>query len=206
MTHPSNIVGVILAAGEGSRMGAVKQLLPFKGETILERVIDNANASSLQGVVVVIGHRADLLEPMIAGKDVTIVVNGDYKSGQSSSIKAGLGALTEGVDAVLFLLGDQPLVAPETINRILDAFRSSQSPIVLPVFNGKRGNPVLFSHETFLRLEALSGDCGARGLFEEYAGRILEVPVDDGSIHFDVDTEEDYQQLLELDPLLQERM
>ena len=195
-----SIAGVILAAGEASRMGRVKQLLPFRGKTVLQWVIDNAVASSLQRVVLVLGHRADLIEPLIAGEKVTVIKNGDYTTGQSSSVKAGMKALPAGTDAVLFLLGDQPLVAPETINRILDAYRTSRSPIVLPVFNGKRGNPVLFSRETFPRLYALAGDSGARPFFEEYAGRIQQVQVNDPYIHFDVDTEEDYQRLLELDP------
>lgn len=206
MSDPSNVVGVILAAGEGSRMGSVKQMLPFRGRTILECVIDSAIASALMKVFVVIGHRADLLEPMLTGKDVTIVINEDYKkSGQSSSLKAGLRALPEQTGAVLFMLGDQPLVTPETINLILHAFQASQSPIVLPIFNGKRGNPVLFSRETFPRLEALTGDCGARPLFKEYAGHILQIETGDHLIHFDVDSEEDYRCLLELDAESAER-
>lgn len=196
MTTLPGIAGVILAAGIGSRMGAVKQILPFRGRTILECVIDSAIASSLEKVVVVIGHRSDLIGPMLAGKDVTVVINGEYTHGQSSSIKAGLQALPEQTGAVLFLLGDQPLVTPETINLLLEAFRASQSRIVLPLFHGKRGNPVLFSRETFSRLEALQGDRGASPLFQEYAGEILQVTVGDDSIHFDVDSEEDYRQLL----------
>jgi len=192
-----NVVGVILAGGTGSRIGRVKQMLPFRGRTILECVIESAVASLLHRVVVVIGYRADLVEPMLVGRKITVVVNRDYESGQSYSIKAGLEALPEGTDAVLFMLGDQPLVAPATINKILEAYRMSKSLIVIPVFNRKRGNPVLFSRETFHRLETLAGDCGARPLFEEYAGRILEVPVEDGSIHFDIDTEEDYRLLIE---------
>ena len=109
------------------------------------------------------------------------------------------GAVPDGTDAVLFLLGDQPLVTPETINRLLSAYRESAAPIVLPLFKGMRGNPVLFSRETFQQLELLDLDSGARPLFEEYAGRILQLPVDDGSIHFDIDTEEDYRRLIELD-------
>ena len=126
-----------------------------------------------------------------------MVFNPLYDKGQSSSLKAGLRAVTEEADAVLFLLGDQPLVTTETINRILAAYETSpSSPIVLPVFEGKRGNPALFSRETFSRIETLSEDQGARPLFDEYAGQILTVPVADSSIHFDIDTEEDYQRLL----------
>lgn len=201
MKFSPSVVGIILAAGQCSRMGGIKQMLSFKGKTILQLVIDNSVASSLESVIVVLGHRADLIAPTIAGKGVTVTINEDYESGQSSSVKAGMRALPEGTDAVLFMLGDQPLVAPGTINQILEAYRTSGSPIVLPVFDGKRGNPVLFSRETFQRLNLLEGDSGARPLFEEYAGRIQQVQVDDPYIHFDIDTEEDYRRLLELDPL-----
>jgi molybdenum cofactor cytidylyltransferase len=193
------ITGIILAAGKSSRMGTSKQLLPFKGETILQWVIDNAMASSLESVVVVLGHNADIIAPTITGKNVLVVIHEDYKSGQSSSVSAGVRALPEGSDAVLFILGDQPLVRVETINRILDAFRASKSPIVIPVFDGKRGNPVLFSSETFQQLNLLDGDRGARPLFAEYAERVELIQVDDPYIHLDVDTEEDYRRLIELE-------
>ena len=197
MKKRSNIVGIILAAGEGSRMGVVKQMLPFKGKTILQWVIDNALTSSLQKVMVVLGHRADLTEPLITGNAVQVVINSNYRQGQSTSLKAGLRALPEGTEAVMFILGDQPLVAPETINVLLTAYYESGASIVLPVFRGKRGNPVIFGRDTFHRLESLDGDCGGRSLFQEYAGNILQVPVDDPYIRFDLDTEEDYRRLLE---------
>lgn len=196
MKHSPKVTGIILAAGASSRMGRTKQLLPFRGQTILEGVVDNALASSLHRVVVVLGHESETIEPLLASKDVAVIHNPHYEKGQSSSIKIGLRALTEEVDAALFLLGDQPLVTPEIINLILAAYETSPSPVVLPVSNGKRGNPALFSRETFPRLAALKEDCGARPLFEEYAERILKVPVSSTAIHFDVDTEEDYRKLL----------
>jgi molybdenum cofactor cytidylyltransferase len=199
MTSPCKVAGIILAAGEGSRMGRTKQLLPFRGKSILECVIDSALASALHRVVVVLGHRADLLIPLLEGKGVEVVVNPDYRQGQSSSLKSGLHALTEETEAALFLLGDQPLITPTLIDSILVAYQASGNPIVMPVFQGRRGNPVLFSRETFSRIEALGADCGARPLFQEYAARLLTVPVDDPAIHFDIDTEEDYQRLLQLE-------
>ena len=197
MIRLPGVTGIVLAAGKGSRMGRTKQLLPFRGQTILECVVDSALASSLQRVIVVLGHQAEVMEPLLRGRDVTVVFNPLYDSGQSSSLKAGLREVTEETGAVLFLLGDQPLVTTGTINRILSAYETAPtSPIVMPVFEGKRGNPVLFSRATFPRLETLSVDCGARPLFEEYAGNILLVPVTDPFIHFDIDTEEDYRRLL----------
>lgn len=196
MSRHSRVAGIVLAAGEGSRMGRTKQLLPFRGTTMLECVVDSALASSLHRVVVVLGHQADLLMPLLENRGVTVVVNPDYRLGQSSSLKAGLHALSEETDAVLFLLGDQPLITPALIDSILTAYEASPSPIAIPVCAGKRGNPVLFSRETFPRLEALSADCGARPLFEEYAERILKVSVADPAINMDIDTEEDYRRIL----------
>lgn len=199
MSQVPRISGVILAAGASSRMGATKQQLPFRGQTILESVVDSALASSLYQVVVVLGHQADVLEPLLAGRQVVLSYNPHYLQGQSSSLKAGLKTLPAEADGVLFLLGDQPLVTAELIDLILVAYQTSRSPIVLPVFKGRRGNPVLFSRETFGRLASLEADCGARPLFEEYAERIHKLPVSDPAILFDIDTEEDYQRLLRLD-------
>jgi molybdenum cofactor cytidylyltransferase len=200
MSRAFRVAGIVLAAGASSRMGGrTKQLLPFRGQSILECVVDSALASSLHRTLVILGYHAESLEPLLSNRDVTIVHNPDYASGQSTSVKAGLRALTEDSDAVLFLLGDQPLVTPAIINRILAAYATKPSPIVMPVCDGQRGNPVLFSRETFSRMAELSADCGARTLFEEYAERILKVPVADPFIHFDIDTEEDYRRLLSLE-------
>jgi molybdenum cofactor cytidylyltransferase len=199
MNPPPKVAGVILAAGISARLGRTKQLLPFRGQTILEGVVDSALASALQQVVVVLGHQAEALVPLMAGKNVALSFNPDYLQGQSSSLKVGLELVSAEAEAVLFLLGDQPLVTPEIINLILAAYQASPHPIVLPVFNGERGNPVLFSRETFGRLASLKDDRGARPLFADYAGRLLKLPVADPAILFDIDTEEDYQRLLRLD-------
>ena len=190
------VAGIVLAAGRSTRMGLTKQLLPFRGRTVLEWVVDNALASKLQPVIVVIGHEAEAVKPLMAGKAVTTVVNCCYETGQSSSLKAGLQELAGDCDAALFLLGDQPLVTPETINLILDAYNDSPSPIVMPTFDGRRGTPALFDRTTFPRINALSGDCGARALFTEYEGEIRSVEVHTSAIHFDLDTIVDYHRLL----------
>ena len=204
MNRLPRVTGIVLAAGKGSRMGRTKQLLPFRGQTILECVVESALASSLERVVVVLGHQVDILEPLLKGKNVTVVCNPLYDSGQSSSLKAGLQSVAENSEAVLFLLGDQPLVTPNIIDLILSAYAASPSPVVLPEFAGKRGNPVLFSRETFPRIHTLNGDCGARPLFNEYAGRILRVPVADPAIQLDIDSEEDYRRLLEWEQIAKE--
>lgn len=190
------VAGIVLAAGRSTRMGQPKQLLPFRGRTVLEWVVDHALASALRRVIVVLGHEAQAVKPLMEQRRVTTVVNPCYETGQSSSLKAGLRELAGDCDAALFLLGDQPLVTAQTIDLILAAYSDSPSPIVMPTFDGRRGNPVLFSRATFPRIAALTGDCGARALFREYAGEIRCVEVLTPAILFDLDTEEDYRCLL----------
>ncbi len=201
MKAQPKVAGILLAAGSSTRMGQPKQLLPFRGRTVLEWVVDNALASALHRVIVVLGHEAEAMKPLLEQKKVTTVVNPRYGEGQSSSLKAGLRELAGDCEAALFLLGDQPLVTAKTIDRIIGVYADSPSPIVIPTFGGRRGNPVLFSRVTFPRIEALRGDCGARALFQEYAGEISRVEVHTPSILFDLDTEEDYQRLLQEFPL-----
>lgn len=197
MSGLPRVAGIVLAAGASSRMGRTKQLLRFRGRTVLEWVVDQALDSRLHRVIVVLGHDAEAIEPLLRERQVTLVRNPRFHRGQSTSLQAGLGELGEESAAALFLLCDQPLITPAIIDRIVTSYQHSPHPIVLPVSAGRRGNPVLFDRETFARIEQLREDTGARPLFEEYAERLLKVPVDDSAIHLDIDTEEDYRRLLE---------
>ena len=193
------VAGIILAAGSSSRMGRTKQLLPYRNQTVIECVVDSALKSRLCTVVVVLGHQADKLDSLLSKRNVTLVHNYTYKNGQSTSIQAGLMAVRDQVDAVLYLLGDQPLIVPETIDCIIAAYEKSCAPIVQPVFNGRRGNPVLFDRQTFADIDSLSGDTGCRVLFPKYIDRIDEVHLNDHSVLLDIDTEQDYQMLKKLE-------
>jgi molybdenum cofactor cytidylyltransferase len=192
------IAGIVLAAGKSTRMGCLKQLLPLRGSTILQCVVNAALESTLDQVVVVLGHQARLIRPLLLNSQVTVSLNRHFERGQSSSLKCGLRALADDVDAALFLLGDQPLIRSATIDLILSTYRNSPAPIVMPVYNGQRGNPVLFSRETFPDIAALENDCGARSLFDENSDSILRVAVSDPAIRFDVDTDQDYRDLLRI--------
>ncbi len=199
MSAKTRIAGVVLAAGDSSRMGRPKQTLPFRGKTVLEAVVDTALRSSLARVVVVLGHRAAELSALLAGRDAGLVTNADYLKGQSSSTKLGLQAVRDDADAALFLLGDQPLVSLATIESLLEAYRQQPSPIIQPVFEGRRGNPVLFGRETFAHFAALADDQGARSLFKIFGERVRKIAVPDPYIHFDIDTEADYLLLQQLE-------
>jgi molybdenum cofactor cytidylyltransferase len=177
-------------------MGRIKQLLPFKGAPLLAHVVASARGAGLQPVVVVLGHCAARIRREVDLAGTQVVINPDYRHGQSTSLIRGLEALSPACRAALFLLGDQPLVSPGLIAQVLSAYRRTRAPVVLPTFRGRRGNPVLIDRSLFERLAALTGDQGARGLFQEYAGQIERVVVDDPGTHLDVDTWQDYQDLL----------
>ena len=194
-TKVCKITGLILAAGSSTRFGQVKQLLAFRETTLLGQVVENALRSSLDEVVVVLGHRADEIQKAVNLDHVRVVMNEVYVQGQSTSLKVGLSAAVSDTEAVMFILGDQPLVGPDVVNRLIDGYARTRAPIVLPTHRGRRGNPVVVDRTLFPRIESLTGDAGARVLFEEYAEAIVEIEVEEDSIHLDVDTWEDYEQL-----------
>lgn len=194
------VAGVILAAGCGSRMGTVKQLLPFENTTILGRVIATAKASKLDEIILVLGFEAgrirrslDLTHPDMTG--IHVIENPGWEKGQSFSVAAGLAALPPDTGGALFLLGDQPLVMAQTINRLVSAFQITEHWILVPRFQGKRGNPVLVAKPLFSRLASPAGDTGGRVLFREYPHQIQNIAVSDAGILKDVDTPEDYTKL-----------
>lgn len=189
------IAGIILAAGKSSRIGQIKQLLPFGEKTILDRVVENAIRSSLCQVIVVLGHSADQIQQVVDFTRVKVVINKNYEKGQSTSLQTGLAAVADYCDGVMFILGDQPLVDVDVIDALIEGFGQSRAPLVMPTCRGRRGNPVIINRSLFHQLKALTGDVGARVLFEEYAEQIREIEVPNDGINFDVDTWEDYMKL-----------
>ncbi len=196
MVDRKKVAGIILAAGESLRMGKTKQLLNFRGKLLLQWVIDSALESQLDKVVLVLGHEFHKIKAALDCSRVTVILNADYQQGQSSSLKAGLKQLKDDYDGVMFILGDQPLVNAATLNELLAAYQSNQTPITAPTFRGKPGNPVLMDCSLFPELKNLSGDVGGRVLKQTYADKILHVPVSDSGILVDLDTPDDYHQIL----------
>lgn len=190
------IIGIILAAGLSRRMGRVKSLLPWGDSLLLEKVIENAYKSRLTSLVVVLGHEAENIRKRIDFKGATVVVNSDYVAGQSSSLRAGLGALPAETDGAMFLLGDQPFVGQKIIDTLICAFEKQQSCLIIPTCQGKRGNPVLAHNSIFEMVQMISGDTGARVLFRSLSRQTQEVEVDDPAILQDIDTLEEYQRYL----------
>ncbi len=189
------ISAIVLAAGESKRMGRPKQLMPFGNKTILEQVIDSLLDSRVDEVVLVLGYHAEELRQVIANRAVKIVVNPDYHKGMSTSIIAGLKQVSRRTQAVMFVLGDQPLVSHQTIDQLIQEFDNHGQGIAIPTYRGRRGHPVIFDMKYKDELLKLTGDIGARQIALNHPEEILEVPVNSPGIIIDIDTTDDYNSL-----------
>lgn len=191
---PPVIAALVLAAGQSSRMGGTNKLLAeVDGVPMVLRAVNAALASKAVSVTVVLGHEAEKVEALLAGRKVTIVRNPDYAQGMSTSLRSGLAALPPEAEAAVVLLADMPRVSAVQVDRLIDAFDAKQPSIVVPQRDGRRGNPILWPREFFASMQAVSGDKGARGLLEEHPQRIRSVEMDDDAIHADVDTPDNLQ-------------
>jgi len=187
-------VGIILSAGESKRMGTPKQLLPWGKTIILQQVIDNAAASHLEQIILVLGCRAgEIANQITLSPKTRTVINNDYQEGMSSSVKCGVKNAPAGAEAYMLLLGDQPFIGPAIINRVLDAYQKSKLSIVIPVYNGKRGHPVIFDAKYKDELLAIA-DRVARAVLDNHLRDILEVPLEAPEILTDIDTPQDYRE------------
>jgi molybdenum cofactor cytidylyltransferase len=191
------IAGIVLAAGRSARLGRPKQLLPVHGEPLIRHTLRRVLASSLDQVIVVVGHEAEQVRDAVAGFPVECFFNPDAAAGQSTSVRAGLAALSPDVESAVFILGDQPGVDPNVIDALIASWRTSGAPVVVPRYQDRMGNPVLFDRQVFSELAALEGDTGARPVVRAYhdRGELLAAPVA-GKAPPDVDTEADYAALI----------
>jgi molybdenum cofactor cytidylyltransferase len=193
---PPVIAAVVLAAGESSRMGADKALLMYRGRTFLEIIISALREGGVGRVVVVLGHHAELIEQSVDLSTVEVVVNQNYRRGQTSSLQAGLRVLAANeTDGVVFCLVDHPAISAETVNKLIQYFRSTGKPVVIPQLNGKHGHPVLVGREVFAQIAALGPSQGADTVIHKYRDRTEFVEVTDPAILIDVDDPESYLQL-----------
>jgi len=178
---------VVLAAGSSRRMGGgINKLTTLiDGEPMVRRVVRTVLSARSSRVVVVLGHEADLVRAALDGLEAEIAENPDHASGMASSLRVGLGRVSDHV-SVLAALGDMPWVRVDTLNRLIAG--AGPGRIVVPVHDGRRGNPVLWDRVFFPQLLTLTGDAGARGLIAARPDAVTAVPVDDLGVLRDVDT------------------
>jgi len=180
---------VVLAAGQGKRMGGPNKLMAeFSGTPLVRRVSDAIAASKVRDVVVAVGHQGERVAAALDGSGVRVVGNPDYRTGLASSLKAGIAALPTDTAGALIALGDMPQITTADINLLVDAFvRAEGNAIVRATHAGKRGNPVILPRDLFAAVAALAGDTGARHLVETSEMAVIDVEIGEGA-SLDVDT------------------
>ena len=186
------IAGIVLAAGSSTRMrGPNKLLADIDGAPLLRRVAEAVAEAGLAKIVVVTGHEREKVEAALAGLPLRTVVNRKFRDGLSTSLKAGIAALGPGIDGALVCLGDMPGITADLLRRLVAAFAPAEGrDIVVPVRDGRRGNPVLLGKRHFRAVKALTGDVGARDLIQAHPGAVVEVAVGDDGAFVDLDTPE----------------
>jgi len=194
----TDVTAVILAAGRSTRMGGPNKLLArIDGKPLVRIVAEQALASRAESVVVVTGHQHERVEEALQGLDVTFVHNPDYAEGLATSLKIGIKAVPASSGAAIICLGDMPLVGSGLVDRLIEAYAPERNGlIVMPVADGRRGNPVLWSRKLFRDLLALDGDIGARHVIQKHGELVVEVPATGVGAFLDVDTPDVLAKLL----------
>ena len=188
---------MVLAAGSSTRMGGSNKLLERVDDVpMVETVVRAALGSRADEVVVVTGEDRERVEACLAGLPVRLVWNPQHAGGLSTSLQAGVSALPTGTRAVAVCLGDMPLVRSAHIDTLIRAFLTDpEGSIFVPTWEGKRGNPVLWTVDLLSEIGALTGDVGVKALMARHPTKVREVPVDTSGVLTDVDTPEALQEL-----------
>ncbi|NQW24539.1 MAG: nucleotidyltransferase family protein [SAR202 cluster bacterium] len=193
---------ILLAAGESSRMGQLKALLPWRNTTLLEHQLRSLLDAGVQQIVVVLGHDADRLKPIVDSVDgASWVLNPDYLAGKTTSLKSGVGAVTgQQASDVLLLNVDQPRNA-DTVRTLLDRHVASANRITIPTHGGKGGHPIFISAELLPELAAIDEESqGLKAVVRRHAEATERYEVDDPTVLWDLNTPEQYQKALDAGP------
>ena len=187
------VAGLVLAAGGSRRLGRPKQLLPYRGATLLDHTVSTARACGFDQLVVALGGGSGEVRARVDLAGADVVVNDGYGEGCSSSIAVAMGALDPAASVLVLLLGDQPGVAPETVRALLAA--RGDAPLAVCRYDDGRGHPFAFDRSRFADLRALHGDKAVWKLLDRRANEVVEVPIP-GRVPLDVDTWADYEAVL----------
>jgi molybdenum cofactor cytidylyltransferase len=190
-----DILAIVLAGGESKRMGFPKMLLKINGRTMLEVVICNIADSDVNNTLVILGAEQESLNEILDRMSVNSRYNDNYKEGMLSSVKCGFSNIPSTTDAVMVFQGDQPLISPKTINRVIDAYRLYGKSINIPVFENKRGHPILIDNKFSEEVMNLKNHEGLRSLAYKFPESVLEVETEDPGILKDIDTWEEFMEI-----------
>ncbi|MBS1787463.1 MAG: nucleotidyltransferase family protein [Acidobacteria bacterium] len=202
MINGASIGAIVLAAGVSQRMGSPKQLLSFKGNSLLRHAVQTALGSRCRPVVVVLGAHADKLESEISDLPVTSIENRLWAEGMGSSIRtgiAGLEGVCEQAAGALVTLCDQPYVSSQTLDQLISVFEESRPLAVASEYAGSLGAPALFGRELFAELAALRSTEGAKQILKRHQHDVLHLSVPEA--RWDVDTPADYERLMQMNEM-----
>ena len=196
------ISAVILAAGESKRMGKQnKLLLPVAGEALLIKLIKSVCDSDVGQVIVVIGHEAEKIRRKLNNFPLSFVYNPNFSEGMTTSIKFGVKEVSPDSDGFLICLADMPFINTSEISKLIHAYVQNRIKkkrlIVVPVFQGQRGNPVLFSSEFRNDILEHKKESGCKEVIMNNSESVKEIEMDDDNMLLDVDNLDDYQRLTE---------
>ena len=194
------INAIILAAGQSKRMGKLKPLLRFNDRTFLGQIISVLKRSDADRITVVLGAEAEAVKKTVDLSGTNVVINKDYQKGQLSSLIAAIEKTPQETDAILICLADAPFITAEVVNKIISKFKETNNPIIVPVFNKKRGHPPLFSRSLFNELINAPQEEGARYVLYSNEEKVLEVETSEGGILIGIDTPDDYKFHFGADP------
>ena len=195
------VSGIVLAAGKSSRLKTqTKQLLPWRGTTLLGWVIRQAEISPLDKVVVVVGHEAEEVRRSVHLERARFVEAPDFHEGCTASIRTGLEAIDPKAEAAVLILGDQPGIESQTIAAVLERWRRTQTPVIRVSYSGRSGHPMLFSKALFGQLKGLHGDKGVWKLLQSHPEWVGEIEID-RPFPSDINTWEDYAKLASASPI-----
>ena len=196
--HRGFVSALVLAAGESSRMGQLKALLPWYGRTLIEFQVETLLSSGVDQVIVVTGHRAEEVEDVLAEQPVEIVQNPDFLKGKTTSIKAGLRALDPRAQAILLLHVDQPRPS-QIVMRIIREHFEHDALITSPRFEGRGGHPVIFCINLLPELMAIDEvSQGLRAVYERHVNEINALPLKTPIVLLDMNTPPDYRKAIDL--------
>jgi len=192
------LVAVILSAGESRRMGTPKALLPYHGKTFVEHLLEITCHSRIASRRIVLGAHLDQIRAKLPSEAASIVMNPDWRQGQLSSIQAAIRTIGADETAGLILCPvDHPLFSPKLIAQLIDAFDSSGKLVVLPVYHGRRGHPVIFAASLYPELLAASPAIGAREVVWAHAAELQEVPTEEEGVVLNINDPETLRRALE---------
>jgi len=196
--HPRLRIGaVLLAAGEGRRMGGVaKPLIRLQGVPLISRQLVALSGAGVDEVVVVTGHARHAVEEQVRSFVVTLAHNDAHTDGQQGSVRVGLAALSGAFDAIIIMPADQPLIGASDLTELIGAFKKRpEGHVVVPVVNGQRGNPIVLDEQALAQVLASDANLGCRHLIEHQPELVYAYQTANTRFVTDLDTVEDVQQL-----------